>query len=248
MSSERIAIVGASSGVGRALAEVLAERGHALLLVASDARDLEAVATDLRLRFSGTVLTHALDLRRSGPERAGAVAAWEERLGPLDALLLPLGSVDPRDDAIATADLLDATTQVNMIAVIELAAAAALRMKERGKGTLVAFTSIAAAVPRRRNMVYAASKAGLETWLAALRHHLCGTGVRVQGYALGYVDTAMTHGLKLLFPRASPRAVATRVADRLHKDLGIVSFPRYWWLVTRVLRILPWWIYRRLRF
>jgi len=218
------------------------------MLVASDQRDLDAIAADLRLRFTGTVLTQALDLRHGGPARSMAFLSWERELGPVDAALFPIGFVAKGDDELATTALIESTVQVNMLAVMELATAAATAMKARGTGSIVGFTSIAAAVPRGRNMVYAAAKAGLETWLAALRHHLSDTQVRVQAYALGYVDTAMTHGLELRFPAVPPGKVARRVVTRLQKDVGLVYFPSYWWLVTRVLRLMPWWIYRRLRF
>ncbi|MBN8483018.1 MAG: SDR family NAD(P)-dependent oxidoreductase, partial [Xanthomonadales bacterium] len=55
-------VIGASSGLGRALAVELARRGRPLLLVASDARDLDALACDLGLRFGVAVGTLALDL------------------------------------------------------------------------------------------------------------------------------------------------------------------------------------------
>ena len=53
-------VVGASSGLGRALAEELARTGHELLLVASDPRDLSAIAADLGLRHAAKVHTLAL--------------------------------------------------------------------------------------------------------------------------------------------------------------------------------------------
>ena len=55
-------VVGASSGLGRALAQELARRGHELLLVASDVRDLQALAADLALRHAVDVRMLVLDL------------------------------------------------------------------------------------------------------------------------------------------------------------------------------------------
>ncbi|MGZ8842797.1 MAG: SDR family NAD(P)-dependent oxidoreductase, partial [Pyrinomonadaceae bacterium] len=74
------------------------------------------------------------------------------------------------------------------------------------------------------------------------------TPVLVQGYALGYVDTAMAYGKKLLLPAVSAEAVANEVVRNLSRDIGIKYYPGYWWLITRALRLLPWFVYKRLRF
>ena len=58
-------VVGASAGVGRALSEALAQRGNALLLVASDARDLERQASHLRSMYSVQVATVAANAARA---------------------------------------------------------------------------------------------------------------------------------------------------------------------------------------
>ena len=84
-------VVGASSGLGRALAGELARRRHDLLLVASDARDLEAVAADLNLRHGVAVRALALDLSAE-PDPAARIVAALHGMTPLDALLLPAGT------------------------------------------------------------------------------------------------------------------------------------------------------------
>ena len=61
-------------------------------------------------------------------------------------------------------------------------------MEQQRQGNIVLFSSIAAVAPRQRNAVYSAAKAALETYGRAIRHHLADTEVRVQVYALGYVD------------------------------------------------------------
>jgi NAD(P)-dependent dehydrogenase (short-subunit alcohol dehydrogenase family) len=73
------------------------------------------------------------------------------------------------------------------------------RFEHRGSGTIVLFSSIAAA-PRGRNVVYGAAKAALEHYGRSLQHRLAGGPVRVQVYALGYVDTAMSAGQRSCSP------------------------------------------------
>src|ERR1044072_4369313 len=187
-------IVGASSGVGRALASALASRGWKLVLSARDRRDLAAVAADLSLRWSAEC--HALPIDLSNCDFSGATFCQEcvGLSGTIDAVFYVAGGIDDHDDGLAD----DATTQrlagVNYVSAIKTLGAFAKLFEQRGRGTLVGFSSIAAAAPRRQNVAYASAKAGLETYLLGLRHRFADTEVLVQGYALGYVDTAMAYG------------------------------------------------------
>jgi short-subunit dehydrogenase len=248
MSERTAVVVGASSGVGRALAEALAARQTDLVLAATDRRDLEAVASDLALRWGVQAHVWPLDLADPSLDVAGACERWVALLGRVDALLLPVGYVNPEDDRLPTRALLETTVRVNYTGVVALIAELARHFERQGHGRIVAFSSIAAAAPRRRNMVYASAKAGLEAYLQALRHYFAGSRVLVQTYALGYVDTALSYGQRLLLPAVSPRSVAAAVVRNLDRDVGRVYYPTYWGWVTGLLRLLPWAVYKRLRF
>jgi short-subunit dehydrogenase len=207
MSERTAVIIGASSGVGRALAEVLAERQTDLIVAATDRRDLEALAADLALRWGVKVHPLALDLADPSFDSAPVCKQCVSLLGRIDALLVPAGYVSPQDDRLPSLSLLEATVRINYTGPAALIAEFARLFERQGRGCIVGFSSIAAAVPRRRNMVYASAKAALEAYLQALRHYFAGSRVIVQVYALGYVDTAMTYGQRLLLPSVAPRAV-----------------------------------------
>jgi short-subunit dehydrogenase len=175
-------VVGASSGVGRALAEELARRGWRLVLAAQDVRDLEALACDLNARWQADALPIALDLSPGDFDAPGFRDACLRALGPIDAVLAVAGYVDDDDCGLADDETLVRISHVNYLSTVRLLAAFAKTFKAQGRGVLVGFSSIAAASPRRRNLVYASAKAGLEAYLRALRHYFAGTPVLVQGY------------------------------------------------------------------
>jgi short-subunit dehydrogenase len=244
----RAVVVGASAGVGRALSEELARRGYDLVIGARHADDLGAVAADLALRYAVTVTPRPVDL--CGPADAVERYADEcfEALGEVDALLVTAGAVDDADDGTASPTVTATLVQTNFLGVATLVGPFVGRLEHQGGGTIVLFSSIAAAAPRRRNVVYGAAKAALEHYGRSLQHRLAGGHVRVQVYALGYVDTAMAAGQRLLLPRADPQRIARTVIDGLHRDCRFTYLPRYWRAITFGLRCLPWPIYRRLRF
>lgn len=247
MSSGAV-IVGASAGLGRALAERMAEQKHDLVLAATDARDLEALARNIELKYGVEVHCHRLDLTDPKLDPDAVIEHWSGLLNTLDVVMFPVGLVDADDDRLATSSLLNRTLSANYTAVALLAAASGRKFETCRRGTIVAFSSIAAGVPRRRNMAYAAAKSALETYFGSLRHYFVGTKVLVQTYVLGYVDTAMSFGQKLMFKPVSAHAVADVVVAGLQRDVGRVFLPGYWRWITGALRTLPWWAYKKLRF
>ena len=74
-------------------------------------------------------------------------------------------------------------------------------------GSIVSIASKAGLAAAKEAAAYASAKAALEAYLQALRLYFAGSRVIVQVYALGYVDTAMTYGQRLLLPSVAPRAV-----------------------------------------
>jgi hypothetical protein len=71
--------------------------------------------------------------------------------------------------------------------------------------------------------------------------------VRVQIYALGYVDTAMAVGRRCRYPRPTRRG-SPEPSWRAYQERRFTYLPRYWRLITFGLRHLPWPVYRRVRF
>lgn len=249
MSNRAAVVIGASAGVGRALAEKLAEAGYRLVVVSRDHHDLEPLAADLTLRRSVDCFALELDLARDDLAPEAFLSECLQRLGRVDAVFFVAGTTDAQDEAGLCGDAAaQAIMRVNYGSAVRVLAAFAAHFEAQRSGRIVGFSSIAAAAPRGRNMVYASAKAGLELYLRALRHYFVGKSVIVQCYALGYVDTAMTVDKKLLFPKAAPRAVANAVLKDLDRDRGLIYFPAFWRWVIWILRRLPWFVYRRLSF
>src|SRR5436190_3799327 len=135
-------IVGASSGVGRALAGALAARGWNLVLSASDRRDLEAVASDLKLRCNVQCFPLAVDL--SDCEYSGEKFCAESiaASGIIDAVFYVAGTIDDGDDGFADDETIRRLAEVNYVSATKTLSAFAQVFDERGRGTLVGFSSI----------------------------------------------------------------------------------------------------------
>jgi len=238
-------VVGASSGLGRALAVELARAGRPLLLIASDARDLDALAADLVLRHGGEVGTLAIDLAAE-PNPGGRILEALIGLPPPTALLLVAGQSRGDDDGTLGAGAIGQLLAINLHAPLAIAHALLPRLIET-RGTIVGFGSIAAVRGRRRNIVYAAAKRGLESFFESLRQRHAPGELRVQFHRLGFVRSNLTYGMKLPLPAADPAEVAQHVVAALGRASFARYEPRHWSLVALILRHLPWFVFRRMK-
>jgi NAD(P)-dependent dehydrogenase (short-subunit alcohol dehydrogenase family) len=240
-------IVGGSSGLGRALAERFAAAGHALLLISSDSRDTEALAADLALRHGVAVRPVACDLASRALDLAPMDAALAS-LPPLAGLLLPVGASRDGDQPGQPGESFDAISAINFASPCRIVDHLLARLRQAPDAVVVGFGSIAATRGRTRNAAYAAAKRALQSYFESLRHALAGSGVRVQFYVLGYLDTNLAFAQKTALPRAAPEACAARVYRRRGDDFGTAYHPSYWRPLCAVLRLMPWFVFRRLSF
>ncbi|MEO8459901.1 MAG: SDR family NAD(P)-dependent oxidoreductase [Dokdonella sp.] len=238
-------VIGASTGLGRALANALALKQHPLLLVASDQRDLDALAADLALRHGVPARALGLDLGREADPGAAVLAALRGLPAP-DALLLPVGYSRHDDDFTLGVDAIGNLLAVNLHAPLAIVHALLPTLVE-AHATVVLFGSVAAERGRGRNVVYAAAKRALLSLAESLRQRYRTRELRVQVYQLGFMQTNLTHGMKLPLPVADPDDVADTVVRRLRRGNGVRYLPRWWALIAFIIRGLPLFVFRRMK-
>ncbi|MEP7042542.1 MAG: SDR family NAD(P)-dependent oxidoreductase [Dokdonella sp.] len=238
-------VIGASSGLGRALAEELATCKHDLLLVASDPRDLEALAADLGLRHEVDVRILALDLGREADPGARIAEALDGLSAP-DALLLPIGYSRQDDDLSISASAIGQLLAINLHAPLAIVHALLPRLLET-HATIVLFGSIAAVRGRGRNIVYASAKRALVSLYESLRQRYRPNELSVQLYQLGFLATNLTHGMQLPTAPVSPAFVAKKVVARLRRGSSLRYLPLKFALIALIVRALPWPLYRRMK-
>lgn len=240
-------LVGASAGLGRALADRLAAKGHNLVIVASKQADLDALASDLQIRHSIKVVKAALRVGCDSGSVNAIIAAAAE-LGTIDGALFPLGYSRADDDGSLGAEDIERIISSNLSGIIAICGALLPGMLDRGEGLFVFFGSVAAERGRSSNIAYAAAKRGLQSFAESMRHRCSATNIKVQYYQLGYLNTAQTFGKRLPFPAAEPEQAASFIVDNLGKDFGQTYFPWFWRGICLALRVIPWAVFKKLKF
>lgn len=244
----KVAFLGASRGMGRSLARLMAERGDALFLLGRDLADLGRSAADLQISGSpGPVGTARCDLLE--PETfAPALVAAEATLGGLDAVVVSAALFATQEQLEADAALrarLLAADFTNTVLFCELARE---RLLARGGGTLCVFSSVAGERGRRPVLLYGAAKAGLTRYLEGLDHKFREKGLRVITVKPGFVKTGMTAGLPAPPFSGEPDGVAKTVLAAIDKGTPVVYAPPIWALIMFVIRMLPRFVMRRISF
>ncbi|HSZ53830.1 MAG TPA: SDR family NAD(P)-dependent oxidoreductase [Caulobacteraceae bacterium] len=183
----RAAITGASSGIGASYAERLASRGYALLLIARRADRLEALAKWLTQAHGVDVETLVADL-----EDPAALATVEARVGKPDVSILVnnagAGGLGP--SAQVTADQIERTLRLNIVALSRLSHAALANFRADGRGLLVNIGSVMAHAPSPSGAAYSGSKAYVLNFTRSLQvEHKAYPGVQIQLVMPGPIRT-----------------------------------------------------------
>lgn len=182
LDGRRAVVVGAGSGIGRESALALAS--HGAEVVCAD-RDLEA-ATETASLGSG-LTTYGLDVLDGE-----AVQAAAADLGAVDVLVFTAATNVRKPVLEYTGEEFDRVVSLNLRASFDLVRAFGAGMAERGRGSIIGFSSIRAVAVEPGQGVYAATKAGLVQLLRATAAELGPRGVRVNTIAPGVVDTPLT--------------------------------------------------------
>ncbi len=247
--SQTALILGATSGIARALAGVLAQRGRRLILAARDEEELERIAADLRLRHEADVATErfdALDFNSHEAFIERCIAQAEP--GGLDAVVLCYGYMPP-PDKVPDEEQIQRTFEVNCISAATVLERIATHMSERGRGLIAGISSVAGDRGRQSNYIYGASKAAMSAYLQGLRNRLYRSGVHVLTIKPGIVHTPMTEGW--VNPKsplvATPERVARDIERAMRRRRNVIYTPWFWRVIMRIIRGIPEFIFKRMK-
>jgi short-subunit dehydrogenase len=216
-----VLVTGASSGIGAALAVLLAERGATVGLVGRRVDRLDAVLARCR-EHAPASRRWVLDLADTDAAEALAGEAWDA-LGGLDVLVNNAAVPKRRPVTELTLDELRHTMAVNFEAPVRLSLAVLPRMLERGRGVVVNVSSFGGRVGIPSETAYCASKFALAGWSEAMQLDLWSTPVEVRLVLPGAIDTDIwdrpdNDPADYDGPLEPPLTVATGIVDAIEGD------------------------------
>lgn len=238
-SGKRYWLVGASEGLGEALARQLSAVGAELILSARSEDKLKELAESL----PGRARVVPIDITKDD-----SVATAAEAVGDIDGLVILAGVYWPFPATEWNAEQAVAMADVNFTGTMRVLGHVVPKMVERDQGHIVLTGSLSGFRGLPGAIGYVASKAGIMALAESMRADLWRTGVRVQLANPGFIKTRLTdkNDFKMPFimePKDAAREMFELMCDEAAFDK---HFPAMFSWVFRLSRFLPNWLYYRL--
>lgn len=212
----RIAVVtGGSRGIGRSIAEVLAEQGATVAIAAREHFDAGAELAATITAAGGRAWAGQCDVS----DEASVVQFFQrasDALGPADILVNNAGVAHDTHVVLTDTARWEDVLDVNLNGAFHCVRASVRGMLVRGWGRIINISSVSASVPLTGQVSYATSKAALEGMTRALSRDLAARGVLVNAVAPGLIDTDMLAAM----PAAARDSLLSKVT------LGRIGTPR----------------------
>ncbi|MDX1958917.1 MAG: SDR family NAD(P)-dependent oxidoreductase [Leptospiraceae bacterium] len=241
---KKILVVGASSGIGAEIAKLHLNRGNKVALLARRKSELEARVGETS-KVSKAILFpfDIADISKTSTVFSEIIS----KLGGLDEIYFAAGIMEKIgiEEFNTEKDL--RMLNINLNACVAWLNLAAEFFSKQGSGKIIGISSIAGERGRVGNPVYNTSKAGMNTYLEALKNRLSKKGIQVLTVKPGFIDTAMTKGMPGLFWLISAEKAAEIIVNATDSGKEHIFVPARWALVALVIRNIPSFIFKKLK-
>lgn len=242
-----VLILGATSAIGRAVANELGARGYDLILSGRDGDELEILCKDLRVRYGSRADVSVIDVLAIDTHPTVLKSLLSTYGAQLEGVVLCIGYLGEPTGAQLDWGEARRILDTNYTGCVSILNILANHFEQRRAGFLCALSSVAGDRGRASNYLYGSAKAGLTAYLSGLRSRLSHSGVHVVTVKPGFVDTRATFGRPGLFLVASPQTLGRSIYRAIEKRKNVVYVPWFWRWIMAIIRILPESLFKRLR-
>ena len=236
-------VIGASSGIGKALAELLIKQGVNTALVSRRRGPMTEIASKATMGTIARVYEHDVT---QYDEVAPLLQQIAHDLGGLDLVIYSSGVMPSVEENEYSFDKDREMIEVNLLGGMAWLNEAAKRFERTKTGTIVGISSVAGDRGRRGNPAYCTSKAAFSTYLESLRNRLSRFGVKVVTIKPGFIDTDMTRGKPGLFWLISAEEAAKQILEASKAGVSTAYIPGRWRYVAAALKSIPSFVFKRL--
>lgn len=239
MVQKKIIIIGASSGIGREIANRYAAMGCRVGITGRR----ENLLSELKKEYPDTVLISCFDVMENGNKEK--IQKLIDDLGGLDLLIYNAGYGHPSKELKWQIE--EQTTRTNVNGFVEMATCAFNYFIEQGYGQIAMISSVAALRGNSWAPSYSASKAymsnyaeGLSIKARRLKKNIVVTDIRP-----GFINTKMAKG-NGRFWMAPVQKAAKQIIRAIEKKKRVAYVTKRWWLIAQIIKAMPYSLYRRM--
>jgi len=246
-----IVVVGATSDIALSLMRKYATSGAFFSLVGRNKERLETVRDDLLSHHASgaNILPESFENREDPSHWQNMWERIIEINQKTDLLILAQGVAfhkDPDSSVEAYSQLAD-SVHVNFLSVAGIAEAAARYFAARGSGQIIVISSVAGDLGRWSNYIYGSTKAALSTWLQGIRARYHSKNVQILTCKPGLTKTKMTAHMKKSLLFSEPETVAKAIFKGWERGADTIYAPGFWFVIMSIIRLIPEFIFKRLR-
>ncbi len=238
-------IIGASSGLGRELANKFAKEKNDLIIVSRDIRDLSAIKSDLEIKYGIKVDCISVDFT-SIEEIENELFSKETLIRQIKGVLFPVGLMYDQDNVNLNIENMKKLIYSNYLSIAFCIQKLNKYLAQNKDSTIIGFGSVSGLLGRKINSIYAGSKRGLESYFESLAFDEKFKNINIQFYILGYLDTNLSFGKNLKLPKGSIKKLSAIVYKNKCINFKKIIFPNYWRIISFILKLTPFSLIKKL--
>lgn len=234
-----VLISGASSGIGKELAVVYAEKGYSIGLLARREDKLSQLAETLQRDYGCEVHWAKCDVTNMDSTKL-AIESLQSQLGAFDIVIANAGVGKTITAKRFNTEDAENIFQTNVFGMQNLVSCVLGSMIDRGQGHIVGISSLAAYTSLPGSFVYSSSKAAVNSWLEGLRREVKPRGVTVTTICPGFIKTPMTDTNDFPMPfMMSVEKAARKIAKAIDAKKKVYNFPWQTHGLIKIAQALP---------
>ena len=236
---KRVLILGANSDIAKPCAVEFYKDGYEVILASRNIEELN--------KFAKESIPNAVVLEFD----ATKTSTHEQFLASIetpDVVVVAFGLLYKNEKSLARTDAALEVINTNFTGAVSIIGGLVAKFEERGSGTIIGISSVAAIRGRASNVIYCASKAGFDSYLSGLRNKYAKTNIKIISVRPGYVKTKMLGKLETPnFLTADPQKLGKRIFSLKNSNRSVVYYKPIWRTVMLVIRLIPEPIFKKMK-
>ncbi|HRF35651.1 MAG TPA: SDR family oxidoreductase [Cyclobacteriaceae bacterium] len=241
---KNILILGATSEVAIAVADLWAARSCNIMLAARNVNRLEPVKKDLTIRNGISVSLLEFDAEKTESHQG----FYNQLQVKPDVVVCVFGYLGDHDLALSDWQECARILTINYLGAVSILNAVATDFEKNKRGVIVGVSSVAGDRGRQSNYLYGSAKSGFTAYLSGLRNRLFKSGIHVVTIKPGFINTRMLAGLSTpAMLTAQPKQVAAKILKAVNKKKNVVYVLPVWRWIMLIIKNIPEAIFKRLK-
>jgi decaprenylphospho-beta-D-erythro-pentofuranosid-2-ulose 2-reductase len=229
-------VLGATSDIGIAIAKKFAAQKYNIQLAARNPERLNAVQSDVKIRYGVDCSIHAFDALHYASH-----SSFFEVLNPKpDVTIVVFGIMDEEDDAFNDWAITERMINTNFTGAVSILNIVAKYYIVNKQGAIIGISSVAGDRGRASKLIYGSSKAGFNAYLSGLRNKCFKDNVHVMTVKPGFVYTRMTEHMQL--PKvltSTPEVVAEAIYKGHLRRKNTIYVKWFWRYIMLIIKNIP---------